>query len=105
MKGGRVKLNGRASECGVAGARGALDGGGVQAVQIEPVADHLQHAQLLLRQLAVGHGHVARERIGGLVEPRRQRPLSPTRTANKSSVIAPKIICRFHMNLRPSPIR
>ena len=50
----------------------ALDRGGRQPVDVEPVADQLEHLQLGLGRPAVGRGHVAGERVGGLAQGRRQ---------------------------------
>src|SRR5258707_8079811 len=57
--------------------RPALDGGGDQAVDVEAVTDHLQHAELFLTCLAVPGDDVAGPRIGGLPPARRQRPPDP----------------------------
>lgn len=48
--------------------RAPLDGGGVEAVDVEFLADFLEHAELDLAVPSVGGDHVAGERIGGLVE-------------------------------------
>ena len=50
------------------GPGAALDGGRVQAVDVELVADFLEQAQLAFGQRAVGSGHVAGQRVGGLEE-------------------------------------
>src|SRR6056297_471819 len=52
----------------VARARAALDGGCVQAVDVELVADFLEQAQFAVVERAVGGGHIAGEGIGRLVE-------------------------------------
>jgi hypothetical protein len=59
----------------VAGPRAALDGDGGQALDAEMVADQLEQPRFLLADLAVGSGNVAGERVGGLVQLGRQRPL------------------------------
>ena len=47
----------------------AFDGGGVEAVEVELVADFLEQAQFGFLQLAVGGADVAGQRVGGLEEP------------------------------------
>ncbi len=44
-----------------------------ELVEVEPVAEHLQEAEFLLLDMEVGRRHLDGERVGGLVEPRRQR--------------------------------
>jgi hypothetical protein len=53
----------------MARARAAFDRGGVQPVDAELMADFLQHPEFALRQRAIGHRHIARQRIGGFVKP------------------------------------
>jgi len=48
--------------------RAPLDGGGVEAVDLQLLADLFQHAELDLGVAAIRRDHVAGERIGGLVE-------------------------------------
>ena len=49
----------------MSGAGSTFDGGGVQAVDIQLVADFFQQAQFGFLQGAIGGGHVAGQRIGG----------------------------------------
>ena len=60
---------------GEAGAGAALDAGGDQPVDAEAMAQQLQDAQLFLARLAIGGGHVAGHRVGGLAQLLRQRVL------------------------------
>lgn len=48
--------------------RAPLDGGGVEAVDLQLFADLFQHAKLDLGVSPVGGDHVAGQRIGGLVK-------------------------------------
>ena len=72
---GRLLLTGKrdASQHAVADPRAPLDRRHYQLVDLEPVAKHLQEAELLLLDMEVGCGHLDGERIGGFVEARRQR--------------------------------
>ena len=54
-------------------ARAAFDGGRVQAVDVQLVADFLEQAQLCLFQRAVGGGDVAGQRVGCLEQAFGQR--------------------------------
>src|SRR3546814_3255452 len=62
-----------ASEAHIAGTCAALDGGGGQAADREAMAQHLQHAQLLLADGAVGGSAVQGQRVGGRLPLLRQR--------------------------------
>lgn len=64
-----LRRSGDASDQHVTGARAALDRGRMEAVDVELVADLLEHPELGLSQSAVRRGHVAGQRIGRLVEP------------------------------------
>ncbi len=59
------------SELGIAGFGGPLDGRRRQALNLEPVADHLQHPRLFLLDVAVGDRHFAGQRVSGLPQFRR----------------------------------
>ena len=48
--------------------RAPFDGGGVQAVDAQLLADLLEHAQFDLVVLAIRRHHIAGQRIGGLVQ-------------------------------------
>ena len=56
----------------VAGGAAAFDGGGVQAVDVEGVAQLEEELQFGLEGVAVGGGDIAAERVGGFVESGRQ---------------------------------
>src|SRR5204863_2416705 len=51
----------------------ALDAGGDQLLDLEPMTDQLEDSQLLLARLAIGRRHIAGDRIGGLAQFRGQR--------------------------------
>ncbi len=53
----------------VAGAGAALDGGDFEGADLEFVLEQLEQAQFLLAGVGVGGGHVAGQRVGGLVQP------------------------------------
>src|SRR5207302_9718526 len=55
-----------------AGLGAALDAGGDQLLDLEPMADQFEHPQFLLARLAIGRRHVAGDRIGGLAQFRGQ---------------------------------
>ena len=61
----------------MAGAGAALDGGGVEPVDVEFVAHFFEKPEFRLAKGAIGGGHVAGERIGGLVEPFRKGLANP----------------------------
>src|SRR5262249_7271004 len=72
-------------------AGAALDGGGDQALDRQPIAQQLEETQLLLRGLAVARHDVAGERIGGLAQARRQRGLDVFQSAIEAVLLLQQV--------------
>src|SRR5262249_39167446 len=72
----------------------ALDRGGNEPFEVEPMADQLENSQLLLARLAIGGDEIAGDRVSGLAQlsrpcrlDRRQSLLKPVLAAYQLSAI------------------